>query len=348
MKTQTALFHHDGQTHCLRALCRPRLATRARGTWTVRRAGCDGATGVDGHAPASRSPTIATPPITPRQHAIKQQQQIGHLGRRRRDLAALRRRNREKLARAASVGRALLLKVSGHDKPGISAMFTELLASTGCEFYDIDQPWTQPWCTNNLSLYFLAENAEEQSAGGLLHRSVLDKSQREFEVEFEVISNQDLVEYASALAQPQGLVVTLLKSTLGFKEISAVARHYRVAQFHDQQDQAALYATASDDVRRPARMRARHCAFHAMQNGEPTTAVSNVPNVSAVEFLVEPPQDAHIDPAVASVCVCEIALELNVCVCVCVCVCVLQRETVSGGRSAWSCSTWTRRLFSRR
>merc|ERR1712167_363284 len=42
------------------------------------------------------------------------------------------------------------------------------------------------------------------------------------------------------------------------------------------------------------------CAFHAMQNGEPTTAVSNVPNVSAVEFLVEPPQDAHIDPAVAS------------------------------------------------
>ena len=64
-------------------------------------------------------------------------------------------RNYAALATSTSKADALLLKVSGRDSMGITAKFTEMLADAGCQFYDIDQPWCQPWCTNNLSLYFL-------------------------------------------------------------------------------------------------------------------------------------------------------------------------------------------------
>merc|ERR1719240_1553410 len=93
------------------------------------------------------------------------------------------------LTRAFSTGGttddALLIKVSGQDRAGITTRFTELLASTGCEFYDIDQPYCQPWCSNNLSLYFLVGMPKSPESESSFIRSVLDKSQREgLSVEF--------------------------------------------------------------------------------------------------------------------------------------------------------------------
>ena len=52
-------------------------------------------------------------------------------------------------------GDALLIKVSGQDSPGITSQFTEMLSAAGCEFYDIDQPWCQPWCTNNVCILYV-------------------------------------------------------------------------------------------------------------------------------------------------------------------------------------------------
>ena len=170
-------------------------------------------------------------------------------------------------------GDALLIKVSGQDNPGITATFTELLASTGCEFYDIDQPWCQPWCTNNLSLYFLVGMPTSIEHEGTFIRLVLDKSKRAgLDIEFEVVSREDLTAAAAQLAVPQGLVVTLLKPTLGFKEIAAVARTTTQSGFNISK--IKRLSTLQQGSGAPLTVPSR-CT--------PGLSADNVPNISAVE-----------------------------------------------------------------
>ena len=174
---------------------------------------------------------------------------------------------------APPVGDALLIKVSGQDSPGITATFTELLASTGCDFYDIDQPWCQPWCTNNLSLYFLVGMPTSIEHEANFIRQVLDKSKRAgLNIEFEVVSREDLQTAAAQLAVPQGLVVTLLKPTLGFKEIAAVARTATQSGFNISK--IKRLSTLQQGSGAPLAVPSR-CT--------PGVSVDNVPNISAVE-----------------------------------------------------------------
>ena len=126
-------------------------------------------------------------------------------------------RNYAALATSTSKADALLLKVSGRDSMGITAKFTEMLADAGCKFYDIDQPWCQPWCTNNLSLYFLVSMPDGSTEGSFI-RSVLDRSRREgLEIEFEVVNRDDLAALRSD-APPQGLAHAALAGA-GFKRL---------------------------------------------------------------------------------------------------------------------------------
>ena len=82
------------------------------------------------------------------------------------------------------LGDALLIKVSGEDRLGITSRFADLLANAGSEFYDVDQLVVH----NNLSLYFVVSmpHSGEQEASFI--RNVLDRSRREsVNVEFEVV-----------------------------------------------------------------------------------------------------------------------------------------------------------------
>ena len=179
---------------------------------------------------------------------------------------------------------ALLVKVSGHDKTGITAAFAELLAETGCEFYDMDQPWCQPWCNKNLSLYFLVGMPRSSDQEVNLIRSLLAKSQRVgLDVEFEIVSNEDLVAATAQLAAPQGLVVTLLKPTLGFEEIAAVARTATEGGFTISKIKrlSTLQHGNSHNEASPERS-----AFHSTHAEDCATATANVPNISAVEVCV--------------------------------------------------------------
>ena len=81
-------------------------------------------------------------------------------------------------------GDALLMKVSGEDRLGITARFTEILKEARVDFYDVDQLVVH----NNLSLYFVVSmpHSGEQEASFI--RNVLDRSRREsVNVEFEVV-----------------------------------------------------------------------------------------------------------------------------------------------------------------
>jgi phosphoserine phosphatase len=123
---------------------------------------------------------------------------------------------------------ALLIKIYGQDHPGITARFSEMLAEAGSEFYDVDQVVVH----ENLSLYFLVGMPSSGEQESNFIRSVLDKSKREnVQVDFEVVHRDDVIS-ASAARIPQGLVVTLLKTELGFKEIAAVARTASDAGFN--------------------------------------------------------------------------------------------------------------------
>jgi phosphoserine phosphatase len=129
---------------------------------------------------------------------------------------------------AASTGDALLIKVSGQDHPGITARLAEMLASSGTSFIDVDQVMVH----DNLSLYFIVSMPKSGSEERAFIRNVLDKSKREnVSVDFEIVSASDVVS-ASAARVPQGLVVTLLKTGLGFKEIGAVTRTVSDAGFN--------------------------------------------------------------------------------------------------------------------
>ena len=187
-------------------------------------------------------------------------------------------RNYAALATSTSKADALLLKVSGRDSMGITAKFTEMLADAGCQFYDIDQPWCQPWCTNNLSLYFLVSMPEGHNEGSFI-RSVLDRSRREdLHIEFEVVSRDDLAA-AHADRAPQGLVVTLLSQELGFKEIAAVARTATDTGFNISK------------IRRLSTLQHEGGAGAAPVPGSTSWCErtgSPAPNITAVEFLVDP------------------------------------------------------------
>ena len=187
-------------------------------------------------------------------------------------------RNYAALATSTSKADALLLKVSGRDSMGITAKFTEMLADAGCQFYDIDQPWCQPWCTNNLSLYFLVSMPDGTTEGSFI-RSVLDRSRREdLHIEFEVVSRDDLAA-AHADRAPQGLVVTLLSQELGFKEIAAVARTATDTGFNISK------------IRRLSTLQHEGGAGAAPVPGSTSWCErpgSPAPNITAVEFLVDP------------------------------------------------------------
>ena len=158
---------------------------------------------------------------------------------------------------------ALMVKVSGRDQVGVSARFTELLAASGCEFYDIDQPWIPPWCTNNLSLYFLVGLPESGKKEISFIRSILDKSKSEgMDVEFEVVHREDMI-IRAANTQKQGLVATLLKGSLGFEEISGVAR------------------TAAESGFNITRIKRLSSTAHS-------SVTEGAPNISAIEFAMDP------------------------------------------------------------
>jgi predicted amino acid-binding ACT domain protein len=116
------------------------------------------------------------------------------------------RRSHERFITTASCGGdALLIKVSGTDKVGITAKFTEMLDAAGVEFHDIDQPWCQPWCTNNLSLYFLVGMPQPGVQEASFLKNVLDRSKREgVQVDFEVVSRGDVQSTSALREMPQG------------------------------------------------------------------------------------------------------------------------------------------------
>ena len=133
-----------------------------------------------------------------------------------------------RVTESGRVGDALLIKVSGQDHPGITARFTEMLHESGSEFFDVDQAIVH----DNLSLYFLVGMPTSSEKESSFIHNVLDKSKREnVTVTFEVVCRKDLVESVAAKV-PEGLVVTLLKDGLGFKEIAAVARTSSDAGFN--------------------------------------------------------------------------------------------------------------------
>jgi phosphoserine phosphatase len=120
-------------------------------------------------------------------------------------------------ALGAPVKEVVLIKVSGEDKPGVTASITSILAQYGVNILDIGQAEIH----DNLSLGILAEIPTSAESGLLLKDVLFRGHELGMSVKFTPVSNEKYESWVSAQGKPRH-IITLLARKLTAEHISRV------------------------------------------------------------------------------------------------------------------------------
>jgi phosphoserine phosphatase len=115
------------------------------------------------------------------------------------------------------VKEVVLIKVSGEDKPGVTASITGILAQYGVNILDIGQAEIH----DNLSLGILAEIPTSAESGLLLKDVLFRGHELGMSVKFTPVSNEKYESWVSAQGKPRH-IITLLARKLTAEHISRV------------------------------------------------------------------------------------------------------------------------------
>jgi phosphoserine phosphatase len=126
-------------------------------------------------------------------------------------------RNCVNKALGVPVKEVVLIKVSGEDKPGVTASITGILAQYGVNILDIGQAEIH----DNLSLGILAEIPTSAESGLLLKDVLFRGHELGMSVTFTPVSNEKYESWVSAQGKPRH-IITLLARKLTAEHISRV------------------------------------------------------------------------------------------------------------------------------